>query len=68
MNRFFEKGQTVQSRGGTDVGVVVTGNEAPCGLEGCRGVKAAVRWPDGKTTYLCSRGLETAQKTTFRMV
>lgn len=68
MGRYFEKGQTVLSRGGEHVGVVMTGNEIHCTLEGCRGVKAAVKWPDGKRTYLCSRGLGPGKKTTFRLL
>lgn len=68
MSRFFEQGQTVRNRTNTETGVVATGNEVHCTLEGCRGVKAAVRWPGGKLTYLCSRGLGSAKKTTFKLL
>lgn len=36
---------------------VKTGGMRRCGLEGCRGTKLGVRWPDGKLTYPCTVGL-----------
>ena len=65
--RFFDKGQTVRSRDDKVTGVVITGNPVHCSMEGCRGVKAAVRWPDGKLTYPCSKGLASGDTTTFKL-
>jgi hypothetical protein len=34
-----------------------TGGWRSCQLAGCRGVQVAIRWPGGKITYPCTRGL-----------
>lgn len=34
-----------------------TGGQRACNLEGCRGVRIAVRWADGKITYPCTDGM-----------
>lgn len=47
----------VRSRDGETVGHA-TGSTHPCRLEGCKGVRITVRWPDDKITYPCSKGLE----------
>lgn len=31
-----------------------------CQMEGCNGLRISVRWPDGRTTFPCSRGLMPA--------
>ena len=51
------KGSFIYNRDGTDKGTV-TGTYTPCQMEGCRGRRVWVRWPDGKLTKPCSRGLE----------
>lgn len=53
----FPKGTVVYSRGGDLKGVIATGNPIRCTLEGCRGHRYAVRWPDKHITYPCSRGI-----------
>lgn len=35
-----------------------TGHTKPCTLEGCRGERVRVKWPDGKITWPCSKGME----------
>jgi hypothetical protein len=35
-----------------------TGGIRPCRMEGCTGIRFGVRWPDGKITWICSRGVE----------
>lgn len=35
-----------------------TGTARQCQLEGCRGLRIGVRWPDGHITWPCSKGLE----------
>lgn len=34
-----------------------TGTTYPCRMEGCTGVRVMVRWPDGKVTWPCSKGM-----------
>jgi len=53
---YFPKDQRVQSRRGRLIGVT-TGATRPCQLEGCKGVRVTVKWPDGKHTHPCSEGL-----------
>ena len=36
---------------------IVTGGQRRCRMEGCPGMRIATRWPDGKLTLPCSRGL-----------
>lgn len=35
-----------------------TGSTKACTLTGCRGLRYAVRWPDGRLTWPCMHGLE----------
>ena len=44
-------------RDGTTEGRVVGYRD--CTLEGCRGTRIGVRWPDGKLTWPCSKGCTT---------
>lgn len=44
------------SRDGGTVGEV-TGSTRRCQLEGCTGEQYFVRWPDGKRTWPCSKGI-----------
>lgn len=46
----------VLSRDGALVGRT-TGGSHFCRLEGCGGLRISVRWPDGKITYPCSKGM-----------
>lgn len=48
--------QLVYDKAGAEAGLV-TGSVHRCRMEGCRGNRVSVRWPDGRTTYPCSRGL-----------
>lgn len=58
MDRFNNSSPTgrVYSSGGETFGVK-TGGSRRCGLEGCRGRKIGVRWPNGELTYPCTDGL-----------
>lgn len=47
----------VYSRSGKLKGDII--GTTPCALEGCRGIRLIVRWPDGKSTRPCSKGCET---------
>jgi hypothetical protein len=46
----------VLSRNGKIIGVP-TGASYPCSLEGCTGRRIVVRWPDGRITRPCTKGL-----------
>lgn len=35
-----------------------TGGTRHCMMDGCRGTRIGVRWPDGQLRWLCDRGLE----------
>lgn len=39
---------------------VLTGGSRRCQLEGCTGRKLGVRWPDGKITWPCTKGMQPA--------
>ncbi len=50
----------VYGRVGTDFETVkgeLTGGQHHCALEGCNGRRLAVRWPDGKRSFPCTRGM-----------
>lgn len=47
----------VISRDGKDRGIP-TGGEYPCRMEGCRGQRIGVRWPDGSHTFPCTKAME----------
>lgn len=61
MNGLINKGDKVFSRDGKKVGIA-TGSTHHCTLEGCRGLRIAVRWDDGKITFPCSRGMSFGKK------
>jgi hypothetical protein len=46
----------VYSADRTEAGVR-TGGSRLCSMHGCTGMRIAVRWPDGKLTYPCTKGL-----------
>jgi hypothetical protein len=41
---------------GTEHGIL-TGNTRACTMEGCPGTRYDVKWPDGKITRPCGKGL-----------
>lgn len=48
----------VYSKDGTEVGVNIT-TPYRCRMEGCLGMKMTVKWPDGKYTRPCTKGMFT---------
>ena len=50
----------VVSRDGKERGLT-TGGSYPCRLEGCRGMRIGVRWPDGRITYPCTMGMKFSE-------
>lgn len=55
--RPVSRGAIVYAAGGRGRGKA-TGSFHRCRLEGCRGVRIAVRWPGGRLTYPCTAGME----------
>lgn len=53
----FDKGARVKSRDGKVEGFV-TGSNHLCQMTGCSGRRISVRWPDGKNTFPCSKGMK----------
>jgi len=48
------------SRDGRTTGEII--GTRPCRMEGCRGTCYIVRWPDGKRTYPCGKGVKGTDK------
>ena len=46
----WSKDRTVQGK--------ATGGERVCQMAGCNGRRIVVRWPDGKITHPCTKGME----------
>lgn len=57
----------VRDRSGTVEGVV-TGRTWRCRLEGCRGVRVEVKWPDGTVTRPCSAGMREVEPGVWQIV
>jgi hypothetical protein len=56
----------VLSRDGALTGEA-TGSTKSCTLSGCTGVRYFVRWPDGRYSWPCSKGIETTDDGTWRI-
>lgn len=56
----------IWDRDGTTRGVR-TGGTRRCPMAGCNGIRIHVRWPDGKTTYPCSKGLRALADGSFQI-
>ena len=50
------RGTRVASRDGKQIGLT-TGASYSCQMEGCLGRRVTTRWPDGKVTHPCSKGM-----------
>jgi len=57
----------VRDRSGTMEGTV-TGRTWHCRLEGCRGVRVEVKWPDGTVTRPCSAGMREVEPGVWQIV
>lgn len=57
----------VYARGGTLKGRNLGATQRAC-FEGCRGRRIAVRWPNGKMTYPCTRGLNVRKDGNWEIV
>ncbi|MDI6824673.1 MAG: hypothetical protein QME87_10015 [Bacillota bacterium] len=67
MTRGLALPRLVKGRDGLMEGVV-TGRTWPCRLEGCRGVRVEVEWPDGTRTRPCSAGMREAGPGVWRIM
>ena len=63
----MNKGTRVYNRDGEAFGLATGGYPRHCTLEGCRGVRYGVRWPDGELTYPCSKGLIDRNDGSFQL-
>jgi hypothetical protein len=61
----FPKGTTIYSRDKKLKGVVV--GHRLCTLEGCWGMRLIVKWPDGKRTHPCSKGLAPVESGAYKI-
>ncbi len=48
--------EIVISRDGKEQGKT-TGGERACTMEGCRGHRVGVKWPDNRVTFPCTAGM-----------
>ena len=64
MNRLIVK--HVLSRDGKEIGTP-TGGQSRCQMEGCFGLRITVRWPDGKLSRPCSKGMRASRNDTWRI-
>lgn len=55
------------SRDGTRRGEIKNLRSRRCSLEGCNGVRIHVKWPDGKSTYPCSKGCKRVDDETMQI-
>lgn len=55
----------VRSRDGQRTGEVR--GTRPCQLAGCRGLRLLVRWPDGKRTHPCTKGMTPVTATLWQI-
>ena len=58
----------ILSRDGKTRGAL-TGAAHRCRLEGCTGTRVTAKWPDGRWTYPCTKGLDFDDTTeTWRII
>ena len=56
------------SRDGQMVGQILNMYSRPCPMEGCTWTRIHVKWPDGKSTYPCSKGCLEISPGLFQIV
>lgn len=55
------------SRNGSMIGEIKNLNSRRCKLEGCTGVRIHVKWPNGRSTYPCSKGCKQIDADTLQI-
>lgn len=58
----------VISRDGKTKGTIISEHARSCTMEGCRHMRASVRWPDGSLTYPCWGGMDTISDDTVKII
>ena len=56
MSNQLSRGTIVLTARSASVGIL-TGGHRPCALDGCTGLRLATRWPDGRLTFPCTKGM-----------
>ena len=54
----YPAGVKVFARGKSKLVGRTTGGTSHCRLEGCTGLRLAVRWSDGRLTFPCTKGMD----------
>lgn len=54
------RGEKVVSSDAKEHGIA-TGVSFKCRMSGCSGTRITTRWPDGRITHPCSRGMEYSE-------
>ena len=57
----------IYNRNGKEAGTP-TGAEYPCSMEGCIGHRIVVKWPDGKITRPCSKGMNVREDGDYQII
>lgn len=63
----LKPGQLVAARDNRDAGKT-TGMQSRCRLEGCSGMRVTVRWPSGRITRPCCKGMEQHADGSWKIV
>lgn len=58
----------VVSRDGTKKGEIKNLRSRPCQMEGCTGMRMHVKWPDGRSTFPCTKGCEQIDDETLKII
>jgi hypothetical protein len=45
-----------------------TGASCRCNMEGCRGTRISIKWPNGKNTRPCTKGLELVSHGVWKII
>jgi len=68
MGLVIPKGTRVYARHTKSAKGITTGGLFLCRLEGCGGTRVAVRWPNGRITFPCLKGMEVQQDGSLRIL
>lgn len=63
----MKKGTVIKSSNGKESGIA-TGSNCKCSMHGCTGIRIYVKWPDGKLTKPCSKGLKSLSETEYQIM
>ena len=63
-----EKFTKMLDREGKTVGEIKNLHSRKCKLEGCSGWRIHVKWPNGKSTFPCSKGIKVIDDETMQII